>query len=314
MHARWYNVAVVGFWLTTMGWLVTTKILPAMLLGEPPSYQTILDARRGEPPVGWRLFWNDRPIGWALSLTESHPSGVTEIESRVHFDDLPIEEMTPSWAREMFRSIDRPKTSMNADSRLTFDPFGQLSSVRSVVRLGPSLDAVVFEGSVEDAVLKAQVRAGSLTYATDIAISDRTLLNDALAPQTRIHRLRLGQTWTVTTYNPFRRPTNPVEVLQAVVESVEPILVDGEAEEVFVVVYRTDAGGRLGSADAFQQRLFVRADGTVVRQEVRLLGSTMAFARVGEEEAARLAERVLADRFPRSETPGDPREHGGLSP
>ncbi len=305
MHARWYNVAVVGFWLTTMGWLVTTKILPAMLLGEPPSYQTILDARRGEPPVGWRLFWNDRPIGWALSLTESHPSGVTEIESRVHFDDLPIEEMTPSWAREMFRSIDRPKTSMNADSRLTFDPFGQLSSVRSVVRVGHAIDAVVLEGSVDGAVLKAQVRAGSLTHNTEIPISDQTLLSDALSPQTRIQRLRLGQTWSIVTYNPLRSPTNPVEILQAAVETTEPILVEGQPEEVFVVVYRADAGRRLGGMTSWQQRLFVRQDGTVVRQEVRLLGSTMTFVRLPERQAASLAEKVLAERSPQPTAPAE---------
>jgi len=27
MTSRWFNVAVVGFWLTTMGWLIHDKVL-----------------------------------------------------------------------------------------------------------------------------------------------------------------------------------------------------------------------------------------------------------------------------------------------
>ena len=42
MHYRWYSVAVVGLWLTTMGWLVVKKVVPAFRIGSPPSYDEIV--------------------------------------------------------------------------------------------------------------------------------------------------------------------------------------------------------------------------------------------------------------------------------
>ena len=49
MHSRWYSVAVVLLWLATMGWLVSQKVLPSLVIGEPPDYQAILAVQRGAP-------------------------------------------------------------------------------------------------------------------------------------------------------------------------------------------------------------------------------------------------------------------------
>ena len=36
MYSRWSNVAVVILWLSAMGWLMAEKVLPPLLIGEPP--------------------------------------------------------------------------------------------------------------------------------------------------------------------------------------------------------------------------------------------------------------------------------------
>lgn len=49
MHSRWFNLTVVLLWLTMMTWLIKLKVMPAMLIGEPPSYAEILDAQARTP-------------------------------------------------------------------------------------------------------------------------------------------------------------------------------------------------------------------------------------------------------------------------
>ncbi|MHC4180655.1 MAG: hypothetical protein ACYSWU_24410, partial [Planctomycetota bacterium] len=73
MYSRWFNAAVIILWLTAMAWLVKCKVLPPLLEGQRPSYRTILEAQRREPPVGWAMSFNDRPLGWALSTTSELP-------------------------------------------------------------------------------------------------------------------------------------------------------------------------------------------------------------------------------------------------
>ena len=45
-----FNVVVVLFWCTTMGWLVVAKILPPLRVGEPPNYASILQETSDEVP------------------------------------------------------------------------------------------------------------------------------------------------------------------------------------------------------------------------------------------------------------------------
>src|SRR5690348_13075216 len=42
MYSRWFSVAVVLFWVATMGWLIHHKILPPLVVGDPPTYRSII--------------------------------------------------------------------------------------------------------------------------------------------------------------------------------------------------------------------------------------------------------------------------------
>ena len=101
MHSRWYNIAVVALWLWTMAWLVGNKVLPSVLVGDPPSYLAILDAQRNEPPVGWSISLENRRLGWAVSSTSTLPDELTEVRSKVRFDKLPLRALSPEWLRGM---------------------------------------------------------------------------------------------------------------------------------------------------------------------------------------------------------------------
>jgi hypothetical protein len=294
MSSTWYNVAVVLLWLASMTWLVSQKVVPALLVGEPPSYRTIVEAQQQEPCAGWSMAIDDRPVGWAVNTTSPLPKRMTEVRSLVHFDDLPLHEMTPSWVRSMLapeggRSV---RLQLEAKSTVIFDPLERLSQFVSSVGFQGMDDVLKVRGSLDGSELAVSVRSGDFTYETSLNLPQKALLSDALSPQTHLPGLREGQTWNVQIYSPFRPPNNPVEVLQATVEGSKTILWDGRLVETWLVVYRGDPGAGSVNARTPRGRLWVRDDGTVLKQEVMLFDATMTFVRLPAHEAAALAESV----------------------
>ena len=73
---------------------------------------------------------------------------------------------------------------------------------------------------------------------------------------------------------------------------------------MWVVVYRTDAGEGPGSEKNIRNRLWVRRDGTVVRQEVLLGDHSLLFKRMSEKDAAALRDehKEFQRQQPRSAT------------
>jgi len=65
MSSRWFNTAVVVLWLATMSWLVKEKVLPPLLIGEPPSYSEIIEAQNREfaRRLGRVLGWTSDRLG-----------------------------------------------------------------------------------------------------------------------------------------------------------------------------------------------------------------------------------------------------------
>ena len=58
------------------------------------------------------------------------------------------------------------------------------------------------------------------------------------------------------------------------------------------MVYHADAGLGFGSDRAPRGRLWVRPDGTVLRQQSMLLGCTLTFVRLSGDEAAALEKKL----------------------
>ena len=79
-----------------------------------------------------------------------------------------------------------------------------------------------------------------------------------------------------------------MEVLQATVKGHETLHWNGQGVDVLVVVYQSDSGSALGAARTPRGKLWVRHDGTVLRQETWLFGSRLVFVRLSPEESAKL--------------------------
>jgi hypothetical protein len=306
MYSRWFNGAVVLLWVATMTWLVTEKVLPALLTGEPPNYEKILDARRAELPVGWELRWNGRPVGWAVSRTRLLPDHSTNIFSRVHFDQLPLGDMTPRWMRGLSSLASQSGLNLTTDARtvLTIDPLGFLTRIESSISFESLRESITMEGVIRGSELEVAVHSRDFTYQDTVTIDTQALLGNALSPQTCLPGLRQGQTWTVEVCSPLFYPGRPLEVLEARVERRVQMLWDDELVSVWLVVYHGKSGFRLGKLASPQGRLWVRPDGVVLKQEVNLFGSMMTFVR--------MAEKAEADLMARYGLGAEPVEDSGL--
>lgn len=303
MYNRWFNMAVVLLWLATMGWLVKSKVLPPLLVGEPPSYQTIVDAGRSEPPTAWQLAINGRSVGWALTTITVQPSGITEMGSHVHFDELPLEQLTPVWLRALVRWVEKPalRQAMDARSTLFLDPLGRLTRFESTMGVGAAKDVICLTGEIVGSQALVSVRSGEFVYRSEVYLPSGALLSDALQPQTRLPGLRQGQAWTVPVYSPLRPPNAPLEILHAEVQGYEVLSWEDRVERVWLVVYQSDPGAGSSSRQEPRGRLWVRRDGTVLRQEVSIFGTKLTFSRVSEDEALALKEIAEAAGVPQTQ-------------
>ena len=294
MHGRWFNSGVLLLWLATMTWLVKEKVLPPMLVGEPPDFSQIVKAQEEAPPVAWRILCNGRRIGWALSDAKLQSNDLTEIHGRVHVRALKLTETMSGGLRTLCRilgqSIDR--LQMDAWSVLTIDPLGGLVQFESKVQLQPFQEVFSVMGTVEGNQLHLQFKAGDASMRTDTFLPSRALLSDALSPQTQLPGLRAGQSWSVPVYSPLLPSKGPLEIIYATVEKIEPIRWNGEMERTWLVVYRTEPKSDAGVEQTPRGKLWVRRDGTVLEQQVSFLDTPITFIRLTDDEAAALTARI----------------------
>ena len=284
-----------------MGWLVSEKVLPPLLLGDPPSRRSILEARRGEPAVSWQLLCNNRPVGWAKSAAARLPDGGTRIDNHVHFDDLPVDQFAPSWLRgiyHMTKGAVKSRSGITTDvaNTLMIDASNRLSNIESTISFSPSGREISMRGVVEDGTLDLSVRSLDISFKTQIPIDDEALLCDALSPIARLPGLFEGQAWTISVLAPLKYPNRLHGILQAKVEGFERINWNGRPRGAWLVVYRDIPGSSPGTAGKARGKLWVRRDGVVLKQEMSILNSSMTFVRLaGEESLAMKSTKKAAD-------------------
>jgi len=244
--------------------------------------------------VGWDLLLNDKPMGWALCRMERQPSGMVEIESYVHFDRLPLAELTPRLFRHLFRDLEEAagELCMDTQSRLIIDPLGKLLRFDSTLKVDPIQDSIRMRGIVEGMKVQLEVRSNSFCYTSEFCLPRKALLGDALSPQTHLPNLRAGQTWTVPAFSPLRPAKEPMMILHASVEKRELIDWNGIMTEAWLVVYRSDSGYGISEQQTPQSKLWVHVKGKVLKQQVFLFDSVMTFVRLDEDTSNRLAQRV----------------------
>ena len=313
MNSRWFSIAVVLLWLSSMGWLVTKKILPTLLVGEPPAYSKSLRVQRDEPPVGWTMWWNDKLLGRALTTTEAGSDGTTEMHNRLRFEHVRLGEIIPPLLKNLLNTGEAfpEEVSMKVDSHMGFDRKGRMGDFRSSLRFEGDVEAINVQGTVDEGYLILSVGYGSAkVYETDMLLPRDVVLGDGLSPQPQLSGLRDGQTWTAEVLSPLQPPNDPVDILQATVEGTEPMVWNGKTVETWLVVYRADPGTGPDGKGKPRGWVWVRPDGTVLKQQVMLFASRLSFVRMVDDEAASLARAIAEELAPNSARTSDAATHG----
>jgi hypothetical protein len=311
MPFRWINAVVVLLWLISMSWLISQKVAPPMMAGNPPDYQSALplSASTVPPePVCWRVAYRKKSIGLAASQALPTTTGA-EMRSITRLENLPVSEMLRGLlgnlaGRLLHDSFGRGEfaPNMNVATRLRFDHAKRLSSFESVIDVDDYPRIIRLQGDVDvggKMRLTATVRVGDaipVVHRQEIVLPADVLVADALSPRSELRGLRLGQKWTMPSYRPFP-PNSPVQIISAAVEESEVLRRGEELVQTLVVVYREDAGSGLGAADAPMGRAWVDADGAILRQEVRLSNLKLALDRVPAHEAGDLVQRLADEEF-----------------
>jgi len=287
----WLTPFVVLFWLATSGWLVVEKILPTLAPGAAPGQQSLY-ASQGKP-VAWTVFWNDQPLGWSLSQSRRESDGGMEVDSTLHFDRLPMDEILPSWTKVILpHSFDpRVPVAFDAHGHLSIDASGGLRSFRSVIGSPSFTEQVVLSGMIDKGQVTVLVNAGDVHYSASRSLPSNISLGDELAPQMRLPGLFPNRRWTVPVYSPLRPGQAPIEILHAHVAAEETLYWDDALVRVDVVHYRDDPA----SHHEPRCRLWVDRTGKVLKQESVLLGSRLVFVRRTDEEADRLLSTIGVD-------------------
>jgi hypothetical protein len=295
MHSRTFSTTVCLLWLVSMTWLVSQKVLPALRTGQPPNYRTILEAQKQIPVVGWRLAFNHRELGWALTETKLQENGMTEIGSRVHFSELPLAELTSIMSRVFNRILENhpKKLALDTRSSLLIDPLGKLARFDSTIRTNAIPDPMRVRGVVEGSQMRVTINFMEISKELkDIYLPQNALLGDALSPQSELPNLCEGQTWTVPSFSPFRSDNAHMEIQIAKVEGRELIHWNDEIVDAWVVVYQHDPGRGFVNKQTPRDKVWVADDGRVLKQQATIFDSTMTFTRMTDQEARKLAREV----------------------
>jgi len=287
-HRPWSILLVVVFWCVTTGWLVVEKILPSLAPGSPPGYQALYASGHRLAPVAWMVSWNDLPLGFATSAAVRTEAGGMEVESLLHFDRLPIDEMLPPWTKLLLRQAVAPGTALALDSRshMEIDAAGALRAFRSTVDMPGTSECVALDGTVDDGDVTITIRARDMRYTTVRHLPAQLTIGNELSPQATIPGLYRNRRWTVPIYSPLRPGHAPIEILHAHVAGEEMMAFGDDLVRVHVVHYADDPAAHREP----RCRLWVDQAGRVLRQESVMLGSRLAFVRRTDAEAQWLVE------------------------
>jgi hypothetical protein len=314
--ARIYPWLVLVFWGATMSWLVASKVLPPLLGGQPPDYSVRLPSQEQNPdPIGWRITWNDRRIGTAVSQPVRRADGGISLRQLVHFDRLPLNAMlAEGFGAGFLGSLLKPlaggeqqlEFDLQLATELRFNAQREFISFQSVVDMAGVPGFLQLQGvATVNRSLAITSRFGPTPYGAkdgvlrhEISLPSRSLVSDPFAPRPELRNLRVGQQWTIPMYRPFP-PNSPVRIVEAVAQRLDVIVWNGRDIETILVEYREDAGSGLHAARDPILREWVRTDGQVLKHEIRVSGLLVTFERLTQSTAGPEAELLDPEKHPR---------------
>lgn len=289
MANRIFVLAVVVLWLSSMTWLVTERILPSFIEGEPP----IAEAYETGQAVAWAVEWEGRPVGYAASVRLSGVGGATDLHNRVLLEDIPLMDLAPTWMRSTIGDLG--DITFDARTRIEFDAIGNFSAFESRISINELPSVLNISGRVENSFLELHVRSGDVSYTTPIYLPDSKALNEVLFPDAKLPHMYVGRSWREEIYSPFHSPGNPVELVQAEVVSAEGIQYGDEVRKTLRIEYRAMTGSGVPQEANLQAESWVEPSGNVLRRDVYLGGAKLRFTRLEKGPATGVGSDLLED-------------------
>jgi hypothetical protein len=284
---RLFVAIVVVLWLITMSWLVVVKILPPLDQGLPPSYRGL----RAGTESCWKIYWNERSLGWAVNRVDEASHGTKEIYSRLLLDRVPLADLAPSLIASLVENVG--EISLDAKSRVELDTLGSLSGFEVTLAIN-DVAVTRMTGRVENSELLLRIRAGDFTHKEHRFFPQDARLGGELTPDGRMPGMYVGRRWKMQVFSPFRPPTDPVELVEGEVVGNELIHFGGGTVTARRVEYRRLASAGVASGNDVRGILWVAEDGRVLRQEVNVFNAKVRFERVEGPDAERRIDRLLA--------------------
>ena len=297
----WITPLIIAFWAVSMHWLVTSKVTPSLASGAPPGHQVLYASNNQLVPVAWTVLWNDSPVGYAISRTERTPDHGLLVNSLMHFDLMPLDEMLPAWLKMMTSAAANQNITLpfDASGKVSLDARGRLRSFDSKVAIPGTADHITFKGKVDQDRVHVVVNAHGIPYEVDREMPEGVMIGDELSPLATMPGLSVNRRWTVPIYSPLRPGDTPIELLHAHVTGEQSFFWKDHLVRVHEVCYRDDP-----TAPHHDPRftMLVDMDGRVLKQDSILLGAKLTFVRRSDEEAAQLATAL--DERPQEATAG----------
>lgn len=274
-----------------MGWLALTKLFPIMQSTAPPS-GLVATMQASDEPIRerWEILWDDRAVGWSESVTQRHANDSATVENHVHFEQLPVSEMLrASFAplRLLFGSAGSADLNLSMDvvSTVKLNGDGRLAQLDSSIDMPGVGKLCDLHGHVEEGQLHVVVTGGESLgsdsrelYRGSIDFPDTGSMSDGFAPQSRLTNLYVGQRWTFQSVRPFP-PNSPIQLVEARVKEERVVIWKHDLMTVHVVTYRPAGTTGLTSTRNSYGEMWVRRDGTVLRQTLTIAGMTVDFQR-----------------------------------
>ena len=303
MGNKVYIGVVILLWGASMTWLVSSKILPPFLRGEPPK----TGVRTGQP-VCWRVSVADDPIGWAVSQTVPGAEGTTELHSRIKLQQVPLSRMAPRWMSTVIDNIGPLKLDMR--SRTTLDSLGNLSQFDASVKVNDLPSAILMRGIVEEGYIRLRLQYGEVVHRMNYPWPEHAMLGSKLSPDDTLLSVYTGRRWQKDVYNPFGGPQGAIEVIEAEVTGEDSILVQGKLTPTHIIEYRSLDTTGVSTEDRLRSTVWVDMEGKVVREEIVLMDVLLRFDRENKFRTQRIAEEMLElDQYATLSTP----KHGAPS-
>lgn len=242
---RLVSWGIVAFWVVMMTLLVRLEVLPALRVGAPASYRSVLAHLKEPKTVRMGIYAFGRRLGTTTSTTRPLPDGSVHIGNET---DIELGILTAE------RAELTPLTTLGARSDLWVSADYRLQRFHMTVT--SALLSVRMWGVAEGEELLFTLEVGGESHTARIPFDPEMPLADSLAPVVTARNLRLGRQWEVNVLSP-----RDLTLTQALVRVV------GEGRAVWrgqqVRTYRL-----LVSYEGNELEVEVTAEGEVLRQTI----------------------------------------------